>query len=302
MSHYLIVIIGTTAIGKTKLSIALAKHFKAPILSCDSRQFFKELTIGTAVPTAEELHQAKHYFIQNKSIFEPYNVGQFECEAINLLDKIYKTSNFAIMVGGSGLYVDAVLNGLDYFPKVNSEIRANLNKQLIEKGLKSLQVQLKTLDLESYQNIEIENPHRIIRALEICLATGKTYSSFKFQSKISRNFTPILIGLTAPRTTIYERINQRVDEMMSNGLLEEVKQLYPYKNLNALQTVGYKELFAYFDHQYTLAIAVDEIKKNTRRFAKRQETWFRKNESINWFDYDKTEAIIPFIEQKLTIK
>lgn len=302
MSSYLIVIIGTTAIGKTNLSIALAKHFKAPIISCDSRQFFKELTIGTAVPSDEELQQAKHYFIQNKSIFEPYNVGQFEREAIDLLDEIYKTSNFAIMVGGSGLYVDAVLNGLDYFPKVNSEIRANLNKQLIENGLKSLQAQLKILDLESYKTIEIENPHRVIRALEICLATGKTYSSFKQQSKVSRNFTPILIGLTAPRTTIYERINQRVDEMMANGLLEEVKQLYPHKNLNALQTVGYKELFAYFDQQYTLDIAVDEIKKNTRRFAKRQQTWFRKNESINWFDYDKTEAIIPFIEQKLAIK
>ncbi len=299
MTKHLIVIIGATAIGKTKLSIALAQHFKAPILSCDSRQFFKEMTIGTAVPTPEELRQASHHFIQNKSIFEPYNVGQFERDAIDLLDKIFQTTNSAILVGGSGLYVDAVLKGLDYFPDAHPKIRKTLNQQLIENGLEYLQAQLKNLDLESYQSIEIDNPHRVIRALEICLATGKKYSSYKEQTKTTRIFTPILIGLTAPREIIYARINQRVDEIMANGLLEEARQLYPFKELNALQTVGYKELFAYFEKQYTLETAVEEIKKNTRHYAKRQETWFRKNKAINWFDFAKTDAITDFVAQKI---
>lgn len=299
MTKHLIVIIGATAIGKTKLSIDLAQHFKAPILSCDSRQFFKEMTIGTAVPNTDELQQATHYFIQNKSIFEPYNVGQFERDALELLDTIYQTSDFAIMVGGSGLYVDAVLNGLDYFPDVNPEIRKKLNIQLEENGIEVLQNQLKALDLKSYKTIEIDNPHRLIRALEICLATSKPYSSFKEKPKPHRNFTQILIGLTGLRETIYQRINERVDLMMIDGLLEEAQKLYPHKDLNALQTVGYKELFAYFDGSCNLTTAIDEIKKNTRRFAKRQGTWFRKNTEINWFDFTKTEAIIPFVIQKI---
>lgn len=299
MTKYLIVVIGATAIGKTKLSIALAKHFNAPILSCDSRQFFKEMTIGTAVPSIAELQQTTHYFIQNKSIFEPYNVGQFERDAIELLDTIYQVSNIAIMVGGSGLYVDAILNGLDYFPDVDPKIRENLNKLLAEYGIGALQNQLKILDLESYQTIEIDNPHRIIRALEICLATGKTYSCFKEQPKPHRNFTPILIGLTAPRDLIYKRINERVDLMMADGLLEEAQKLYPHKDLNALQTVGYKELFVYLDGNCDLTAAIEEIKKNTRRFAKRQSTWFKKNTEINWFDFTKTESIISFVTQKI---
>ncbi len=299
MTNYLIVIVGPTAIGKTKLSIDLAKHFNANILSCDSRQFYKEMNIGTAVPTKEELNTTKHYFIQSKSIFNSYNVGQYERDAIDLLKNLYQKLNIAILVGGSGLYVDAVLNGLDYFPDVNPEIRENLNNQLKNKGLKYLQQHLKSLDLESYQNIEIDNPHRVIRALEICIGSGKKYSSFKNKTKVKRNFKPILIGLTTNRETIYNSINQRVDKMMEAGLLNEAKHLYQYKNLNALQTVGYKELFNYFDEQYSLDFAISEIKKNTRRFAKRQGTWFRKNKDINWFDFANTQEIIPFIENKM---
>jgi len=299
VTNYLIVIVGATAIGKTKLSIDLAKYFNTHILSSDSRQFFKEMAIGTAVPSKQELKEVTHHFIQNKSIFKPYNVGQFERDAIKLLNNLYQKSNIAIMVGGSGLYVDAVLNGLDYFPDVNPEIRGILTNQLNSKGIESLQIKLKELDFESYQNIEIENPHRVMRALEICIGTGKKYSSFKNKPKVKRNFKPILIGLTAERKTIYNRINKRVDKMMEAGLLQEAKQLYPNKNLNALQTVGYKELFNYFDGKYSLDFAIDEIKKNTRRFAKRQGTWFRKNKDINWFEFTNTQEIIPFIENKM---
>ncbi|MCF6214076.1 MAG: tRNA (adenosine(37)-N6)-dimethylallyltransferase MiaA [Flavobacteriaceae bacterium] len=299
MTKYLIVIVGPTAIGKTALSIKLAQHFNAPILSCDSRQFFKEMTIGTAVPSKEELQQATHYFIQNKTIFETYNVGQFERDALQQLENIFNSKNIAVMVGGSGLYVDAVLNGLDYFPDVDPNIRLQLNNKLALSGLESLQLQLKELDPISYQNIEIDNPHRIIRALEICVGTGKSYSSFKQKPKEKRLFTPLLIGLTAPRELLYKRINQRVDAMLKKGLLNEAKHLYKHKELNALQTVGYKELFNYFEDKCDLETAVEEIKKNTRRFAKRQGTWFRKDKSINWYDFNDTSEIIPFIEQKM---
>ncbi len=260
MTKHLIVILGPTAIGKTKLSITLAQHFNTVILSCDSRQFFKEMTIGTAVPSKEELKQAEHYFIQNKTIFEPYNVGQFERDALVQLDSIFKTKDIAIMVGGSGLYVDAVLNGLDYFPDLDPAIRTQLNDTLKISGLETLQMQLKELDPISYQNIEIENPHRVIRALEICLGTGKSYSSFKQKPKEVRPFTPLLIGLTAPREVLYNRINQRVDLMIQDGLVSEARELHKYKDLNALQTVGYRELFGHIDGDYNLETAIEEIK------------------------------------------
>lgn len=285
MTNYLITVIGATAIGKTALSIQLAQHFNTEIISCDSRQFFKEMSIGTAVPSAEELAAATHHFIQNKSILDHYSVGQFEKDALKKLDELFSKNNIVVMVGGSGLYTNAVIEGFDDFPEIDPEIRKKLNKQ-IEKGeLKILQNQLKELDPESYQTIEIENPHRLIRALEICIGTGKPYSSFKNKDKVKRNFIPLKIGLTAEREIMYERINKRVDLMMQEGLLEEVKTLYPHKELNALQTVGYRELFDYFDGKCTLEFAVEEIKKNTRRFAKRQVTWNRKDESIHWFDF-----------------
>ncbi|MBG7612367.1 tRNA (adenosine(37)-N6)-dimethylallyltransferase MiaA [Polaribacter sp. BAL334] len=299
-TNTLITIVGPTAIGKTALSIQLASHFNASIISCDSRQFFKEMSIGTAVPETEELTAATHYFIQNKSIFEEYNVGHFEREALQQLDELFAQNSIQIMVGGSGLYVNAVLNGLDDFPEIDSSIREQLQKDLQEKGIEYLQSQLKMLDLESFETIAIDNPHRIMRALEICIGTQKPYSSFKNKEKNARNFNIIQIGLTAERAEIYDRINQRVDIMMEKGLLEEAKQLYPHKNLNALQTVGYRELFDFFDGNSSLEFAISEIKKNTRRFAKRQLTWFRKEETIHWFDYKTpSQEIINAILERL---
>jgi tRNA dimethylallyltransferase len=300
MNNYLITVVGATAIGKTALSIKLAQHFNAEIISCDSRQFYKEMSIGTAVPSAEELAAAKHHFIKNRSIFNDYSVGQFEKDALKKIDELFLKNNVVIMVGGSGLYANAVLNGLDYFPEIAPEIRTELNKKLENEGLEVLQNQLKILDLESYNSIEIENPHRLIRALEICIGTGKTYSEFKNQPKAIRNFIPIKVGLTANREIMYARINKRVDIMMQEGLLEEVKKLHIYKNLNALQTVGYRELFDYFEEKYTLEFAIDEIKKNTRRFAKRQVTWNRKDTEIHWFNFEEPtskiiETIVPLI-------
>ncbi|OCK41938.1 tRNA (adenosine(37)-N6)-dimethylallyltransferase MiaA [Tenacibaculum soleae] len=281
----LITIVGATAIGKTALSIKLAQHFNCDIISCDSRQFFKEMTIGTAVPETDELAAAPHHFIQNKSIFEEYSVGQFEKDVLKKLDNLFLKNPVQIMVGGSGLYVDAVLKGLDYFPEVDPSIRVSLTKELEKNGIEPLQNKLKELDIETYNSIAIDNPHRVMRALEICIGTGKTYTSFKNKPKAPRNFKSIKIGLTADREIMYNRINQRVDIMIQNGLLNEVKNLYANKNLNALKTVGYRELFEYFDGNFTQEFAIEEIKKNTRRFAKRQGTWFRKDTSIHWFDY-----------------
>lgn len=285
ISKKLITIVGPTAIGKTSLSLKLATHYSAPILSCDSRQFYKETKIGTAVPTDEEQAQAPHYFIQDRSIFEDYNVGQFEKDALNTLEELFQNHDVVIMVGGSGLYVDAVLNGLDYFPTIPPEIREQLNKDLEKEGLIVLQEKLKSMDIEAYNTISIDNPHRVIRALEVCVGSGKTYSSFKNKPKEPRNFESIKIGIRADRQVIYDRINQRVDIMVNEGLLEEAKNVYPHKKLNALQTVGYRELFSYFDGDFTLDFAIAEIKKNTRRFAKRQMTWFKRDPQTIWFDY-----------------
>ncbi|KUO67493.1 MAG: tRNA dimethylallyltransferase [Lutibacter sp. BRH_c52] len=298
MNNYLITVIGATAIGKTALSIQLAQHFNTQIISCDSRQFFKEMNIGTAVPSDEELAAKPHHFIQNISIFDDYNVGQFEKDALKILDTLFLKNNIVVMVGGSGLYTNAVLEGFDDFPEIDPEIRKRLNSQIENGELEILQNQLKDFDPESYQAIEIENPHRLIRALEICIGTGKPYSSFKNKNKTKRNFIPIKIGLTADREIMYNRINQRVDLMLEEGLLEEAKTLYPHKELNALQTVGYREFFDYFDGKYTLESAIEEIKKNTRRFAKRQVTWNKKDETIRWFDFKTNPAeIIPEIEK-----
>ncbi len=300
MTNTLISIVGPTAIGKTALSIKLAQHFNSEIISADSRQFYKEMNIGTAVPSKEELKAAEHHFIQHKSIKDYYNVGDFERDAIALISTIHKHNPIAVMVGGSGLYVKAVTKGLDYFPEVDTAIRTTLNAKLKSEGLQPLQQQLKSLDKKAYDTIAIDNPQRLIRALEICIGTGKAYSLFLTNSEKTRNFKTITIGLNAERSIIYDRINQRVDIMMENGLLEEAKQLFPYKHLNALNTVGYKELFNHFEGNHTLDFAVSEIKKNTRRFAKRQLTWFKKDSLIKWFDYETdTHEIIRFVEEKL---
>ena len=299
-SKYLISIIGPTAIGKTALSINLAQHFETEIISADSRQFFKEMKIGTAAPSPKELASLKHYFIHHKSIKDNYNVGAFEKDALNCLGELFKEKDVVVMVGGSGLYVDAVTKGLDFFPEVDSSIREKLNHELVANGLEELQDQLKTLDPISFTTIAIDNPHRVIRALEICIGSGKPYSSFLNKEKEQRNFKTITIGLSAEREMIYNRINQRVDIMMQAGLLEEVKNLLDYKDLNALNTVGYKELFNYLSGEWELEFAVSEIKKNTRRFAKRQLTWFKKNENTLWFDYNAPiEKIITQIETRI---
>ena len=294
----LVTIVGPTAIGKTALSIYLAKYFSAPIVSCDSRQFYKEIEIGTAVPSKEELEAAKHYFIQNRSIFEDYNVGQFERDALKKLEELFPKHPVIVMVGGSGLYVDAVINGLDYFPDIKTEIRDQLNHDLNVKGLPHLQSRLKELDPETYRSIALKNPHRVIRALEVCMGSGKTYASFKNKPKAPRFFKSIKIGLKAERGTIYDRINQRVDLMMQAGLLDEEKKVYPFKEKNALQTVGYRELFQYLEGAISLDFAVEEIKKNTRRFAKRQMTWFQKDADTHWFDFQANKKdIVDTIEK-----
>ena len=300
---YLITIIGPTAIGKTSLSIALAQHFGCEIISCDSRQFFKEMRIGTAVPSSDELAAATHHFIQNKSIFENYTVGDFEKEAIAKLNELYQNNDFVILVGGSGLYVDAILKGFDAFPDIDAVVREEVTANYEKYGISYLQEQLQLLDSNYFQKISLENPQtlqnpqRMMRFVEVCIGTGKPYSSFLNQTKNNRNFTPIVIGLEAERTVMYDRINQRVDIMLNEGLLEEAEQLYPHKELNALQTVGYRELFTYFDGECTLDFAIEEIKKNTRRFSKRQLTWFKRTENAKWFDYltDRNE-IIAFIK------
>ena len=289
MYNYLISIVGPTAIGKTALSIKLAQYFNTEIISADSRQFFKEMQIGTAAPTLQELSQAKHHFIHHKSIEDNYNVGTFEKEALQCLDTLFKTHKIVIMVGGSGLYVDAVTKGLDHFPEVDTSIRETLNKRHETEGLQPLQNQLKKLDIDSFNTIALDNPHRVIRALEICIGTGKPYSSFLKNDKVKRNFKVITIGLKADRELIYNRINQRVDIMIKDGLVNEAKKVVTKQDLNALNTVGYKEMFKYLNGEWTIEFAISEIKKNTRRFAKRQLTWFKKDKSIFWFDY-KTDV------------
>jgi tRNA dimethylallyltransferase len=308
--NYLITIIGPTAIGKTSLSIALAQHFGCNIISCDSRQFFKEMKIGTAVPSEEELAAAPHHFIQNKSIFDSYSVGDFEQEVLAKLDELFQKNNIQIMVGGSGLYVDAVLKGFDEFPEIDPSVRAEINSKYDALGIDYLQEQLNALDSDYFQKLQTENPQtlqnpqRMKRFVEVCIGSGKPYSSFIGKRKNTRNFTPIIIGLEAEREIMYDRINQRVALMLNEGLLAEAQALYPNKQLNALQTVGYRELFDYFDatieDDKLLENAIEQIKMNTRRFAKRQMTWFKRTENVSWFDFlTDRDKILSIINSKM---
>ena len=296
---HLIVIVGPTAIGKTSMAIEVAKYFNTEILSSDSRQFYKEMNIGTAVPSKEELSAVKHHFIQHLSVHQAYSVGEFERDAISFINEFFKTHDTLVMVGGSGLYEKAVTQGLDEFPEVDPGIRKQLNDKLDLMGLTELQEELKEADPAYYQEIDIENPHRIIRALEIIRGTGKPFSSFLSKNTKKRDFETIKIGLTLERSKIYDRINRRVDIMMEDGLLDEVKDLYDLKGLNALNTVGYSELFNYLDEVWELDFAVAEIKKNTRRFAKRQLTWYRKDEHLTWFNPKEKKEVIEFIENQI---
>ncbi|NRA91409.1 MAG: tRNA (adenosine(37)-N6)-dimethylallyltransferase MiaA [Psychroserpens sp.] len=300
MNKTLISIVGPTAIGKTALSIKLAQHFKTEIISADSRQFYKEMKIGTAAPTSSELAQAKHHFIHHKSVQDKYTVGDFEKDAVKLLDKLFEKHDVVIMVGGSGLYINAVTKGLDDFPNVDPKIREGLNIILENEGLGPLQEQLKELDPDAYTSIAIDNPHRVIRALEVSIGSKQPYSSFLTSTHKKRNFRTITLGLTAERAVIYDRINRRVDLMIEQGLLDEVKHLAAYQDLNALNTVGYKELFNVLNGTWDFEFAISEIKKNSRRYAKRQMTWFKKNEDIIWIPFDLPfEKMISELEKKL---
>lgn len=273
------------------MSIALAQHYGSSIVSCDSRQFYKEMRLGTAVPTAAELAGAPHYFIQNKSVHDSYSVGDFEQEALDLLDCLFQENKVQVLVGGSGLYVDAVLKGFDAFPEIVESVRIKLNTDYETFGITYLQDCLKELDPEYYQHLAsenpqtLQNPQRMKRFVEVSLGSGQPYSSFLGLKATARSFTPIVIALEADRAVMYDRINQRVDLMMEEGLLAEAEALYPLRHLNALQTVGYRELFEYIDGTLTLEAAVEAIKTNTRRFAKRQLTWFKRTEQAQWFDY-----------------
>lgn len=291
----LIVIVGPTAIGKTSLAIAIANLYNAEIISADSRQFFKEMNIGTAKPTKEELAAAKHYFVDFISIKEKYTAGQFENEAIGKLDFLFKKANTAVMVGGSGLYVDAVCNGIDEIP-ADEKIRTQLNTELATNGIESLQKELAIVDPEIWKTINQKNPQRLVRALEVFRVSGKPYSTFRKKQPKERNFNIIKIGLNTDRELVYERINKRVDLMLEAGLLEEVESLIPFKSLNALNTVGYKEYFKYFDNELSFEEATELLKKNTRNFAKRQLTWFRKDKSTQWFEPKELKLITTYID------
>lgn len=297
MKH-LIVIVGPTAIGKTSLSIELANHYNCDIISADSRQFFKEMAIGTAKPTKEELAAAQHHFVDFISVKERYSAGTFENDVILKLKELYKTNNYAILVGGSGLYVNAVCDGIDDIPFDLKE-REKLNAELEEFGIRKLQEELKAKDPEHFERMNIKNPQRLIRAIEVCRITGKTYSSFRNTTAKQRDFNIIKIGLNTDREIVYDRINRRVDIMMEEGLLDEVKSLANYKELNSLNTVGYKELFRYLDNETSLEEAVGKIKQNTRNFAKRQLTWFRKDKNTEWFEPLQLDEIITSIDNKV---
>ncbi len=274
----LILIGGPTASGKTDFAIAMAQHFGTEIISADSRQFYKEMSIGTAKPSPNDLAKAKHHFVGNLSIHTPYSVGDFERDALAVLDTIFEKNDVAVMVGGTGLYIRAVCEGLDEFPDVPLSIRQEFETLFEKEGIESLQNLLQQVDNEYFNEVDIHNPMRLIRALSVWKVSGQPFSSFRSRTKAERNFEPIYLAIDLPRPDLYDRINRRVDIMLAEGLLEEAKALYPFKHLNALQTVGYTELFAHFDGFMTLDEAIDKIKQHTRNYAKRQTTWFRKND------------------------
>ena len=291
----LIVVLGPTAIGKTSLSIQLAKQYNTEIVSADSRQFYKELLIGAAPPSVKELSEVKHHFIQHLSVSEDYNVGKFEEDAILKIEELFRKNDKIIMTGGSGLYIDAICKGFDKMPEIPSEIREKVISLYKKNGIEFLQEELKEKDSIYFNEVDTKNPQRLIRALEIIYSTNKTFSSFRKKEKKKRSFNIVKIGLEIDRELLYNRINNRVDIMMENGLEKEVKSLIPYQNKNALQTVGYKELFEYFGENCSLEQSTEMIKQNTRRFAKRQITWFKKDSSTTYFSPNNKDEIIRFI-------
>ena len=295
MDKTLIVITGPTAVGKTRLCIDIAKHFDIPIINADSRQIYKELKIGTARPTDEEMLEVKHYFVGTLSLDDYYSASLYEQQVLALLEEQFKTHDFALMSGGSMMYIDAVCNGIDDIPTIDDGTREAMKRRLQEEGLEKLCEELKQLDPEYYEIVDRQNPKRVVHALEICTMTGQTYTSFRKREQKRRSFRVVKIGLNRERTELYDRINARVDEMMANGFLKEAAGLYERKGLNALNTVGYKELFDYFEGRWTLKEAIERIKGNTRRYARKQLTWYKKDEQMKWFHPDQKEDIINYI-------
>lgn len=295
MSKTLIVITGPTAVGKTDLCLDIAKYFGIPIINADSRQIYREIKIGTAAPTEEQLQQVRHYFVGTQALTDYYSASIYEQEVMSLLDTLFQTSDYALLSGGSMMYIDAVCNGIDDIPTVDDETRNTLKRRLAEEGLESLCEQLRVLDPEHYEIVDKKNPRRVVHALEICLMTGRTYTSFRTNEHKERPFNIIKIGLTRDREIIYERINRRVDIMMEQGFLDEARSVYPLRHLNALNTVGYKELFAYLDGTWSLEEAVERIKGNTRRYARKQLTWYKKDPLVTWFSPDDKKLILNHI-------
>ena len=293
----LIVITGPTAVGKTALCLDIAQHFGIPIINADSRQIYKELKIGTASPTSEQLQLVPHYFVGSLSLTDYYSASLFEQQVLEILSRQFRSHDFALLAGGSMMYIDAVCDGIDDIPTVDDVTRETLKRRLAQEGLEALVEQLKELDPEYYEIVDRQNPRRVVHGLEICLMTGKTYTSFRKREKKERPFRIVKIGLNRPREELYDRINQRVDQMMQQGLLEEAKALYPMRQMNALNTVGYKELFDYLDGRWPLEEAVERIKGNTRRYARKQLTWYKKDPQIRWFHPDEKEQIISYISQ-----
>ena len=299
MPKTLVVITGPTGIGKTEVSIKVAQQFNAEIVSADSRQIFKELCIGTAVPSGGELAAVPHHFIQSHSVEEIYNASRYETEALALIDKLFKQKDVLLLVGGSMLYIDAICKGIDIMPDADPEVRAALKKQLEEEGLESLRLQLKRLDPEYYKKVDLKNPNRIIHALEISIQTGKPYSSFRSDRPKERPFQILKIALNCDRQVLHNRINLRVDKMMEAGLEKEARSVYHKKHLNSLNTVGYQELFAYFNGEIPREKAIELIKRNSRRYARKQITWFRRDETVKWFEPTDTKEIIDWINDQI---
>lgn len=298
MNKTLIVIVGPTGIGKTALAIVVARHFHTEIISADSRQFFKEMEIGTAKPSPQELAAAPHHFINSHSVETLFSTGDFEIQALATIEQLFKKNDLLVMVGGSGLYIDAVCTGLDDLPEIDLNIREQLNQQFINEGIEAIKKQLSEYDPEYYQKVDQANPQRMIRGLEVFLSTGIKLSAHLTNTKKVRPFKILKIGLNMDRSALYNRINQRVDKMMESGLLEEVKSLQSFRKYNALNTVGYSELFSYMDGDIPLKEAVEQIKQNTRRFAKRQLTWFRRDDNTAWFEPGQDDAVINYISKK----
>lgn len=296
----LTVLAGPTASGKTKTAISIAKHFNTAIISADSRQFYKEMTIGTAAPTADELSEAPHYMVGNISIFDEYTVADYESDVLHLLDTLFKEHDIVILTGGSGLFIDAVCNGIDLMPEVSKDTRAKVSALLEEHGIAFLQNELERLDPVYYSTVDRMNPRRLQRALEICCQTGKPFSSFRLKKSNPRDFGILKLAIGCDRDELIKRINARVDAMIENGLVEEAKGLYPHRDLNPLNTVGYKEMFCYFDGDSSLEEAIEQIKISTRQYAKRQMTWFRKDPDYKWFDMGRADEMIGFVEQAIT--